>query len=140
MKKHLSSNTSKSIKKDNTNLLNEFIAAFQDRDKELMDSLLSYDFTYLNGKSKLETMAFFAHYWDMLDKQTCPTEIECMISMDYYPGCVAIRFRFVEFMGYGEYKSRMTLVPVFKDGKLRDLIYCKRAAPMFVLKRLSRNN
>jgi hypothetical protein len=140
MKKHLAIKVTKTKKKENSIIANELIAAFMNRDAELLESLLSYRFNYLNGRSKWETLEYFKAYWELLEEQNIEIQIEECVSMDYYPGCVAYRFRFVEFMGGEDFPSRLILVPIFEHGQLADLAISKRCAPAWVLKRLIINN
>ena len=110
---HLATRVSNRKKGENSHLVNEFIAAFMNQDTEHMESLLSYRCTYLRGKSKWETLEYFKQYWEMLNEQRTEIMVEEVISMDYYPGCSAYRFKFIEFMGGEKFPSRLTLVPVF---------------------------
>ena len=140
MKKFLSVRLNNEKRKANELLVNEFIYCFTEQKPKRLEALLSFQYKYLNGKTKWELLDYFKTYWNMINEQGIKVEIEYGVSLDYYPGCIAIRIKLIEFRGNKHFPSRLILIPTFEGDYLSGLMECKRCAPYWIIERLMRDN
>jgi len=140
MKKYLSIRLNNQKRKANELLVNEFIYCFTEQKPKRLEALLSFQYKYLDGKTKWELLDHFKTYWNMINEQGIKVEVEYGVALDYYPGCIAIKIKLIEFSGNKEFPSRLTLIPLFEGDYLSGLVVCKRCAPYWVINRLMRDN
>jgi len=140
MKKFLSVKLNKEKLRANELLANELIYCITQQKPKRLEALLSFQYRYLDGKTKWELLDYFKTYWSMINEQDVKVEIEYGVSLDYFPGCIAIRIKLIEFRRNKQYPSRLTLIPTFEGDYLSGLIECKRCAPYWVIERLMRDN